>query len=110
MVGPVRSFSYIDNSSCDKPRTGSFLEFLPIVDILTQSNTLKSGRSVSFDLVIPSLPGFTFSAPPPQTWTVNDTARVWNTLMVDVLGYESGYSVAGTDWVRNGVPRPPCIS
>ncbi|KAF8531967.1 Alpha/Beta hydrolase protein [Gautieria morchelliformis] len=77
---------------------GSFLEFLPVVDTLTRSNTLKSGRNVSFDLVIPSLPGFAFSGPPPQVWTVNDTARVWNTLMVDVLGYKAGYSVAGTDW------------
>lgn len=78
---------------------GSFLEFLPVVDVLTRSNTLSSGRVVSFDVVIPSLPGFAFSSPPPPVWTVNDTARVWNMLMVDVLGYTSGYSVAGTDWV-----------
>ena len=79
---------------------GSFLEFLPIVDTLTRPTTLKSGRSVSFDVVIPSLPGFAFSAPPPPVWTLNDTARIWNTLMADVLEYTSGYSVAGTDWVR----------
>ncbi|KAF8585044.1 epoxide hydrolase 1 [Ramaria rubella] len=77
---------------------GSFLEFLPVVDKLTRATTLKSGRNISFDVIIPSLPGFAFSSPAPPIWTVNDTARVWNTLMVDVLGYTSGYGVSGTDW------------
>ncbi|KAF8516433.1 Alpha/Beta hydrolase protein [Hysterangium stoloniferum] len=77
---------------------GSFLEFLPVVQTLTQLTTLPSGRNISFDVIIPSLPGFAYSSPPPPVWTVNDTARVWNTLMTDVLKYTSGYSIAGTDW------------
>jgi pimeloyl-ACP methyl ester carboxylesterase len=57
----------------------------------------SNGEPVAFDVVAPSLPGFTFSSPPPENWTVDDTARVFNTLMTDVLGY-STYASHGTDW------------
>ncbi|KAH8881857.1 alpha/beta-hydrolase [Thozetella sp. PMI_491] len=66
---------------------GSFLEFLPIVDALKEK----------FDVIIPSLPGFTFSSNPPANWTAHDTARVFHTLMTEVLGYPK-YAVHGTDW------------
>ncbi|KAF7322062.1 Epoxide hydrolase domain protein [Mycena kentingensis (nom. inval.)] len=76
---------------------GSFHEFLPIIAPLTEQN---SSTGVSFHVVVPSLPGFIFSSPPKtQNWTVADTARVFNTLMTDVLGYDK-YAVHGTDWVR----------
>jgi pimeloyl-ACP methyl ester carboxylesterase len=52
---------------------------------------------VAFDVIIPSLPGFAFSSPPPENWTAGDTARVFNTLMTDILGY-SAYATHGTDW------------
>ncbi|KAL7917530.1 Alpha/Beta hydrolase protein [Trichoderma austrokoningii] len=76
---------------------GSFLEFLPIVDELTEKSKTSIGRAVSFHVVIPSLPGFTFSSPPPANWTVDDTARVFNTLMREVLGYDQ-FATFGTDW------------
>ncbi|CAI7626570.1 unnamed protein product [Penicillium viridicatum] len=76
---------------------GSFLEFAPIIDQLTKEAMTSTGKSVSFDVIIPSLPGFSFSSPPPPNWTNTDTARIFNTLMVDVLGYET-YAVHGTDW------------
>ncbi len=75
---------------------GSFLEFVPLIDALTQSSTLPNGNDVAFDLVIPSLPGYAFSSPAPAGWTVTDTARVLNTLMTHVLGYPT-YAVHGTD-------------
>lgn len=74
---------------------GSFLEFLPIIKDLTQQARTSTGRNVSFDIIIPSLPGFAFSSSPPQNWTLDDTARVYNTLMTKVLGYET-YAVHGT--------------
>ncbi|KAJ7467166.1 Alpha/Beta hydrolase protein [Mycena latifolia] len=43
-------------------------------------------------------PGFVFSSAPPENWIVDDTARIFNTLMTEVLGY-STYTVHGTDWV-----------
>jgi len=76
---------------------GSFLEFLPLIKNLTQSVAIADGTTVSFDIIIPSLPGFAFSQAPPANWTVDDTARVMNSLMIDVLGYEK-YAVHGTDW------------
>ncbi|KAJ7836320.1 Alpha/Beta hydrolase protein [Mycena olivaceomarginata] len=45
----------------------------------------------------PSLPGFLFSSPPPQTGQTLETAYLFNTLMTDVLGY-SKYALHGTDW------------
>ncbi|KAF7340154.1 Epoxide hydrolase domain protein [Mycena venus] len=75
---------------------GSFQEFQPVIKPLTQLWKSPSGKRISFDVVAPSLPGFLFSSPPPQNWTTNDTARIFDTLMVDVLGY-STYALHGTD-------------
>jgi len=75
---------------------GSFLEFLPIIKPLTQKSTTSTGKKVSFNVVVASLPGFAFSSPPPVLdWTLDDTARVFNTLMTEVLGYKT-YAVHGT--------------
>ncbi|KAJ7785597.1 Alpha/Beta hydrolase protein [Mycena olivaceomarginata] len=68
----------------------SFQEFLP-------SWRSPTGKNISFNVVVPSLPGFIFSDPAPPNWTLDDTARIMNTLMVDVLGY-STYALHGTDW------------
>ncbi|KAJ7451175.1 Alpha/Beta hydrolase protein [Mycena latifolia] len=76
---------------------GSFQEFLPVIKPLTQPWTSSTGKQISFNVVVPSLPGFLFSSPPPQNWSNADTARLFNTLMTDVLGY-SKYALYGTDW------------
>ncbi|KAJ7318550.1 Alpha/Beta hydrolase protein [Mycena albidolilacea] len=77
---------------------GSFHEFSPVIKPLTKCSTANSaGRNVSYHFVVPSLPGFTFSSPPPENWTNSDSARIFNTLMTEVLGY-STYAVSGTDW------------
>ncbi|KAJ6471916.1 Alpha/Beta hydrolase protein [Mycena sanguinolenta] len=75
---------------------GSFHEFLPVIKPLTQSANV-AGKNVAYHVVVPSLPGFIFSSPPPLNWTVDDTARIFNTLMTEVLGY-STYALHGTDW------------
>lgn len=80
---------------------GSFLEYLPTVPLLTQSKKGTNGRDIAFDVIIPSLPGFGFSSLPSAQWTPDDTARVFNTLMVEVLGYKH-YTVFGSDWVSLG--------
>ncbi|RAH64240.1 epoxide hydrolase family protein, partial [Aspergillus aculeatinus CBS 121060] len=76
---------------------GSFLEFAPIIDELTAQATTATGKKVAFDVIVPSLPGFAFSSVPPINWTIADTARVFNTLLTQVLHYET-YAVFGTDW------------
>jgi pimeloyl-ACP methyl ester carboxylesterase len=51
----------------------------------------------AFDVVIPSLPGFGFSAKPTQRgWNAQRTARAWATLM-QRLGYRR-YVAQGGDW------------
>lgn len=74
---------------------GSFLEFTPIIKQLTQTAKTSTGKSVSFNVVVPSLPGFAFSSSPPGNWTLDDTARVYNTLMTQVLGYKT-FAAHGT--------------
>ncbi|KAJ7808772.1 Alpha/Beta hydrolase protein [Mycena olivaceomarginata] len=76
---------------------GSFYEFSLVIKPLTESWTSATGKNVSYHVVVPSLPGFVFSSPPPRNWTVDDDARIFNTLMTEVLGY-STFAVHGTDW------------
>ncbi|KAI5460231.1 Alpha/Beta hydrolase protein [Mariannaea sp. PMI_226] len=76
---------------------GSFLEFLPVINSLTEKAVTSTGKPVSFHVVVPSLPGFTFSSAPPANWTVDDTGRVFNTLMTEVLGYKT-FATFGTDF------------
>ncbi|RFU80052.1 alpha beta-hydrolase [Trichoderma arundinaceum] len=76
---------------------GSFLEFIPLINDLTKKGRTSKGKSVTFDVIIPSLPGFGPSTAPPANWSTADTARVFNTLMTDVLGYKK-YATHGTDW------------
>jgi microsomal epoxide hydrolase len=58
---------------------GSVVEFLRVLDLLSES----------FDVVVPSLPGFGFSGRPDDVVGPRSTARLWRRLMTDVLGYES---------------------
>lgn len=78
--------------------SGSIQEFFPVIKPLTQSWTSQTGKNVSFNVIVPSLPGFLFSSSPPENSTDADTARLFDTLMTDVLGYPK-YALHGTDWV-----------
>jgi pimeloyl-ACP methyl ester carboxylesterase len=57
-------------------------EFLPLVEHLS-----------GFDLVVPSLPGFAYSAPVPHAGVI---PTLWHRLMTDVLGYRR-YGAHGGD-------------
>lgn len=76
---------------------GSFLEILPVIKPLTEKAKASTGRDVSFDIVVPSLPGFAFSQAPSADWTVVDTTCIFHVLIIDVLGYPT-FAVNGTDW------------
>jgi pimeloyl-ACP methyl ester carboxylesterase len=76
----------------------SFLDWLEAGRRLADPVAFGLPATPAFDVVIPSLPGFAFSAPltrtgigPPQI------ASVWDTLMRRVLGYPR-YGAAGGDW------------
>lgn len=76
---------------------GSVAEFLDVIGPLTDPRGHGLDPRVAFDLVIPSLPGFGWSGPPPDTgWGPRRTARAWATLMRR-LGYHR-YGAAGNDW------------
>src|SRR5215472_16670012 len=76
---------------------GSIIEQLKIIDPLTNP-TAHGGRAEdSFDLVIPSLPGYGYSGKPTTTgWDPIRTARAWVELMKR-LGYKK-YVAQGGDW------------
>ncbi|PWY75919.1 epoxide hydrolase [Aspergillus eucalypticola CBS 122712] len=73
----------------------TFLEFLPA---LTSIRDKYSPETLPYHIVIPSLPGFTFSSGPPldANFTGVDTARVINKVMLN-LGFEDGYVAQGGD-------------
>ena len=72
----------------------SFLEFLPIVPLLTDPKA-NGIDAPAFDLVIPSLPGYGFSERPAQA-SYRTVARMWHELMHG-LGYER-YGAGGGDF------------
>lgn len=74
---------------------GSFLEFLPMLDLFSNEYTPES---LPYHLVVPSLPGYTFSSPPPldKDFRIEDVARLFNKLAIQ-LGFGEGYVVQGGD-------------
>ncbi|MCS5716161.1 epoxide hydrolase [Herbiconiux sp. CPCC 205716] len=89
---------------------GSFVDFLALIGPLTDPVAYGGDAADSFDVVIPSLPGFGFSAAPTSTgWNVARIARAWTELMRR-LGYET-WAAHGGDWgaavtTELGVQRP----
>lgn len=76
---------------------GSVVEFLPSIERLAHPERHGGDADSGFDLVIPSLPGYGFSAAPPRPIGPRATARLWRELMVDVLGYKQ-FAAQGGDW------------
>ena len=76
---------------------GSVLEYLDVIEALT--NPTKHGGSVedAFHVVLPALPGFGFSDKPRDTGVgVPKIAEMWEALM-SRLGYQT-YHAHGGDW------------
>ena len=77
---------------------GSVVEFLDAIGPLTDPVAYGGSAEDSFDLIVPSLPGFGYSSKPkgkpvgPPT-----TARLWHKLMTQVLGYQR-LGAQGGDW------------
>ncbi|GAA0570034.1 epoxide hydrolase [Paractinoplanes ferrugineus] len=76
---------------------GSIVEFLKLIGPLTDPVAYGADAADSFDVVIPSLPGFGFSGKPRETgWTTTRIAAAWAELMKR-LGY-SRWAAQGGDW------------
>ncbi|HEY0260363.1 MAG TPA: epoxide hydrolase [Lacisediminihabitans sp.] len=76
---------------------GSIAEFLRLIGPLTDPVAYGGDVDDSFDVVIPSLPGFGFSGKPAETgWNVTRIASAWTELMKR-LGYTK-WAAQGGDW------------
>jgi pimeloyl-ACP methyl ester carboxylesterase len=76
---------------------GSIIEQLKLIDPLTNPTAHGASAEDAFDVVIPSLPGYGFSARPAETgWDPDRIARAWAELMKR-LGY-ARYVAQGGDW------------
>ncbi|KAJ5619978.1 hypothetical protein N7510_003962 [Penicillium lagena] len=74
---------------------GNFMEFFSILQILSKQFTPET---LPYHVIVPSLPGYAFSSPPPLTrdFQIQDVARIMNSLMRE-LGFSNGYVVQGGD-------------
>jgi len=76
---------------------GSIVEFLEIIEPLAHPERFGGSSEDAFDIIAPSLPGFGFSGRPPRPIGPREIARLFATLMTDVLEYPS-YLAQGGDW------------
>jgi pimeloyl-ACP methyl ester carboxylesterase len=76
---------------------GSFVEFEGVIEHLAHPERAGGRIEDAFDVIVPSLPGYAWSSPPPAPITPRDIARLWDELMTSVLGYRR-YVAQGGDW------------
>lgn len=82
----------------------SFIRYQKIIPLLTDPVSYGGKTSDSFDLIIPSLPGFGFSTMSELKGINNNMiADLWAKLMIDELGY-SKFGAAGGD-MGSGITR-----
>lgn len=84
---------------------GNFTEFLDILRLLKKQ---YSPEKLLYHIVIPSLPGYTFSKMSGKStdFSQTDCARVMNTLMTDILGFKS--YIVQAPGRRRRLPRRSC--
>ena len=76
---------------------GSIVEFLNIIDPLAHPEKHNGNIDDSFDVIVPSLPGFGFSDRSSRPIGPRKMAKYFDLLMTDNLGY-SNYLAQGGDW------------
>ena len=90
---------------------GSIIEQIKLIGPLTDPTAFGGRAEDAFDVVIPSMPGYGFSAKPTSTgWGPERMARAWDQLMKR-LGY-TRYVAQGGDWGafvvdQMGLQAPP---
>ena len=76
---------------------GSVFEFLHLIDTLAHPEKHGGHAKDAFTVVVPSLPGYGWSGKPKRPIGPRTTARLFDTLMTDVLNLP-GYIAQGGDW------------
>ncbi|HGM5582266.1 TPA: epoxide hydrolase family protein [Pseudomonas putida] len=77
---------------------GSVVEFLQVIERLTDPTRFGGKAEHAFHVVVPSMPGYGFSdKPAEQGWHPGRIAQAWTQLMRDKLGY-SHWVAQGGDW------------
>lgn len=74
----------------------TFIEFAKVVEPLAHPERHGGRVEDAFSVVVPSLPGYAFSSKPKRPIGAPTTARLWDRLMTDVLGYRD-YVAQGGD-------------
>jgi len=76
----------------------TFWDMNKVIDPLADPAAYGGDPADAFDVIVPSLPGYGFSGPPPRAglnfW---QWADLWHKLMTEGLGY-SKYAASGADW------------
>jgi len=76
----------------------SFAEMLKIIPLLTDPASHGGAAEDSFDVVVPSMPGYGFSSQPAQRgMSVFKVGDLWTKLMTEGLGYQR-FGAQGGDW------------
>ncbi|HMG86319.1 MAG TPA: epoxide hydrolase [Terracidiphilus sp.] len=75
----------------------SFCRFVDLIPMLTDPESYGGGAEDSFDVIVPDLPGYGFSDPPPENGAIFRVGNMWDQLMTERLGYRR-YGAHGGDW------------
>lgn len=75
----------------------SFLRFAKVIPLLADPEKYGGSRADSFDVVVPSLPGYGFSDKPKKAGMAFQVGDLWNKLMTETLGYKH-FVAHGGDW------------
>ena len=76
---------------------GSFLEYLKVLPLLSDPGGHGADPADAFTVIVPSLPGYGFSGPPPPGgFTGRQVAALWHALMTSGLGHKH-YVAHGSD-------------
>ena len=76
---------------------GTFYEMHKIIPLLTNPEINGGNPKDSFDVIVPSLPGYGFSSKPTRHGiNIRETSKMWDSLMTDTLGYKK-YAAYGGD-------------
>jgi pimeloyl-ACP methyl ester carboxylesterase len=75
----------------------SFLRFQELIPLLVDPASSGGDPADSFDIVVPSLPGYAFSDAPKDDGGIFRAGDLWHRLMTERLGY-ARYGAHGGDW------------